>query len=76
LVVQRTERSAIPAHPVKAVDTTAAGDAFVGAFAVAWAEGKSLIEAARWGNAAGALAVTRLGAQPSLPTRQEIMGLL
>ncbi len=76
LVVQRMERSAIPAHPVKAVDTTAAGDAFVGAFAVAWAEGKSLIEAARWGNAAGALAVTRLGAQPSLPTRQEVMGLL
>lgn len=76
LVVQRMERSAIPAHPVKAVDTTAAGDAFVGAFAVAWAEGKSLIEAARWGNAAGALAVTCLGAQPSLPTRQEVMGLL
>lgn len=76
LVVQGAERHPIPAHPVKAVDTTAAGDAFVGAFAVAWAEGKSLIEAARWGNAAGAIAVTRAGAQPSLPTRQEVLGLL
>ena len=52
------------------VDTTAAGDAFVGGFAVALAEGKSLAEAVRWGNAAGALAATQLGAQPSLPTRQ------
>ncbi|PWH16678.1 MAG: ribokinase [Anaerolineae bacterium] len=76
LVVQGAERHTLAAHRVKAVDTTAAGDAFVGAFAVAWAEGKSLLEAARWGNAAGALAVTRAGAQPSLPTRQEVLDLL
>lgn len=56
-------------HHVKVVDTTAAGDAFVGAFAVALTEGKNTRIAAEWGNAAGALAVTGAGAQPSLPTR-------
>lgn len=59
-------------HRVSVVDTTAAGDAFVGGFAVALVEGKSTREAAAWGNAAGALAVTRVGAQPSLPTRTEL----
>jgi len=62
----------IPATPVKAVDTTAAGDAFTAALAVALAEGKSLPEAARWANFAGALAVTRFGAQPSMPMRWEL----
>ncbi len=62
----------LAAHPVNVVDTTAAGDAFVGGFAVAVVEGKSTREAAEWGNAAGALAVTRAGAQPSLPTRAEL----
>jgi len=57
---------------VKAVDSTAAGDVFNGALAVAVAEGKSLHEAISFANAAGALAVTRLGAQPSAPTREEI----
>jgi ribokinase len=66
----------IPAFKVSAVDTTAAGDAFVAGFAVSLAEGKSLSEAVRWGNAAGALATTKLGAQPSLPTRQEVENLL
>jgi ribokinase len=64
--------SHLAAHRVTAVDTTAAGDAFVGAFAVALVEGRSTREAAAWGNAAGALAVTRAGAQPSLPTRLEL----
>lgn len=59
-------------HPVNVVDTTAAGDAFVGGFAVALVEGQSTRAAAEWGNAAGALAVTRAGAQPSLPTRAEL----
>ena len=57
---------------VDAVDATAAGDAFNGALAVALAEGRSLAEAARWANRAAALAVTRPGAQPSLPMRAEI----
>lgn len=61
-----------PAFKVAPVDTVAAGDAFVGAFAVALSEGKSLDEALRWGNAAGAISVTRAGAQPSLPTRNEL----
>jgi ribokinase len=65
-----------PAFEVTPVDTTAAGDAFVGGFAVALAEGRSLAEAVQWGNGAGALATTRLGAQPSLPTRQDLEGLL
>lgn len=70
------ERGTISAHNVPVVDTVAAGDAFVGAFAVAISEGKTLRQAVEWGNAAGALTVTRSGAQPSLPTRVEIEALL
>ena len=62
----------IPAHEITAVDTTAAGDAFNGAMAVALAEGKPLIEAVHYGLAAGALAATKRGAQPSLPTRDAV----
>lgn len=58
--------------PVDAVDTTAAGDAFAGALAVRWAETDSLADAIAWANVAGALAASRMGAQPSLPTRQQI----
>ncbi len=65
-----------PAFPVQAVDTTAAGDAFVGALAAAIAEGAPLPEALRFGAAAGALAATRPGAQPSLPRRDEVVALL
>jgi ribokinase len=62
----------LPAHAVRAVDTTAAGDAFVAGLAVGLGEGLSLAEAAALGNAAGALSVTRAGAQPSLPYRSEV----
>lgn len=65
-----------PSFKVNPVDTTAAGDAFLGGFAVALGEGKSLSDAIRFGNAAGALATTRLGAQPSLPTRAEVEKLI
>jgi len=65
-----------PAFPVEAIDTTAAGDAFNGALASALAQGKALAEALSFANAAGALATTRWGAQPSLPGREEIEGLL
>lgn len=57
---------------VKAVDTTAAGDIFNGALAVALAEEKALPAAVRFANAAAAISVTRWGAQPSAPTRAEI----
>lgn len=66
----------LPAHEITAVDTTAAGDAFNGALAVALAEGKALIEAVQYGLAAGALATTRRGAQPSLPTREAVENLM
>jgi ribokinase len=66
----------LPAYPVQAVDTTAAGDALLGAFAAAEAAGASTVEALRWGVAAGALATTLPGAQPSLPYRRAIQALL
>lgn len=62
----------IPACQVDVVDTTAAGDAFVGGIAVGLGEGKSLVESARFASAVGALAVTKLGAQPSMPARAEV----
>ena len=64
--------SRVPSFPVKAVDTTAAGDCFNAAFAVALTRGKSPAEAARYGAAAAAISVTRAGAQPSLPTSAEV----
>jgi ribokinase len=76
LVVEDSQNALIPAHRVQAVDTTAAGDAFVGAFAVALTEGLDALQAAAWGNAAGAISVTRPGAQPSLPTRAELEDFL
>jgi len=76
LLAQGRGVTLVPAFSVDAVDTTAAGDAFVGSFAVALAEGRPLEEAVRWGNAAGALATTKMGAQPSLPTREALERLL
>jgi len=64
------------AFTVTAVDTTAAGDAFNGALAVALAEGRELASALSFANATAALACTRRGAQPSLPTRSEVERLL
>jgi Sugar kinases, ribokinase family len=76
LLVGPEGKQRISAHQVKAVDATAAGDAFVAAFAVALAEGRDYATALAWGNAAGALAVTAAGAQPSLPTRAALEALL
>jgi ribokinase len=66
----------VPGFRVRAVDTTAAGDVFNGALAVALAEKKSLIEAARFANAAAAFSVTKMGAQPSIPFRPQIEAFL
>lgn len=60
------------AFKVKVVDTTAAGDAFMGGLACALFENRPIREALRFANAAGALATTKLGAQPSLPSRKQI----
>ncbi|NTU78126.1 MAG: ribokinase [Chloroflexales bacterium] len=65
-----------PPFVVPAIDATAAGDAFIGALAVALAEHRPLHEAVRWGAAAGALAATIAGAQPSLPLRAQIETML
>lgn len=66
----------IPGFAVNAVDTTAAGDTFNGALAVALAEGWPMPHAIRFANAAAAISVTRLGAQSSTPTRAEVDGFL
>jgi ribokinase len=76
LLAREGETGRVPAFTVTAVDTTAAGDAFVAGFSLAMAAGRPLVEAVLWGNAAGALAATRLGAQSSLPTRRELVALL
>jgi ribokinase len=66
----------VPAHKVGVVDTTAAGDAFTAALGVAVASGATMHEAARFANAAGALACTRLGAQAAMPAATEVRMLM
>jgi ribokinase len=61
---------------VEVVDTTAAGDAFVAALSVGISDQLPLEEAVYQANAAGALAVTRMGAQPSMPTQREVQKFL
>ena len=65
-----------PVYKVEAVDTTAAGDAFSGALACGIGEGRPLHEAVKIANAVAALSVTRMGAQPSLPTKSEVEAFL
>ena len=72
LLVTREGAWHFPAYEVKAVDATAAGDAFTAALATALGEGMELPRAMRFANAAGALAVTVFGAQPSMPTRAQV----
>ncbi|TKI25684.1 ribokinase [Bacillus pumilus] len=62
----------VPGSPVKAVDTTGAGDTFNGALAVALAEGKSLYDALAFANLAASISVTKFGAQGGMPTREEL----
>jgi ribokinase len=76
LLVRRGEVRHFPPFPVTPVDTTAAGDAFNGVLAAALLEGLALEHAIVRANAAGALCVTKRGAQEALPTRQEIEALM
>lgn len=76
LLVTPEGREQFPAHKVPAIDTVAAGDAFVGAFSNGIAQGMRVAEAVRLGNAAAAISVTRRGAQPSMPTRTEVNDFL
>ncbi len=71
-LVQGSQVLDLPAFQVEPIDTTAAGDAFNGALAVALGRGEPLAEAVRFANAVGALSTTRLGAQPSLPSGDEV----
>jgi ribokinase len=76
LLVTEESVKHIPTFNLNVVDTTAAGDAFIGGLAAALLKGKSLEEAVRYGNASGALATTKFGAQPSLPTAEDVENLL
>ncbi len=66
------ENLIVPAPKVQAVDTTAAGDCFIGALTVGLCEGKTMTSAIEFASIAAAISVTRFGAQPSLPNRREV----
>lgn len=71
-IIENGQLTSVPTFPITPVDTTASGDAFNGALAVALARRESLPIAVRYANAAGAITATRPGAQPSLPTKEEL----
>lgn len=76
LAEQDGEELEIPSFPVRALDTTAAGDAFNGTFATGMMLGMTATDSARLGAAAAAISVTRHGAQPSMPTMEEVERML
>ncbi|HSG43487.1 MAG TPA: ribokinase, partial [Anaerolineales bacterium] len=76
LIVTQKSSKHIPSFKVDVVDTTAAGDAFIGGFATKLLEPASLLNAVRYGCACGTLATTKFGAQPSLPTKEEVEKLV
>ena len=76
VVVTADGQTNIPAFPAKVVDTTGAGDCFVGALAARLAAGATPVEAARYASAAAACAVEELGAAPSMPTAKEVAARL
>lgn len=76
LVKEGSEFYIVPSRKVKAVDATAAGDTFCGALCVALAEGKSIREAVAFANCSAGISVTRMGAQASVPTRDEVNQLM
>jgi ribokinase len=76
IYLEKSNEIYTPAFKINAVDTTAAGDAFCGAFATALAEGKPASYCLKFASAAGALAATKAGAVPSLPNADEILSML
>ena len=72
LLAENDRMKFVPAVKVNAVDATAAGDAFTGSLAVGLAQGKTLADAASFANQIAALSVTKMGAQSSMPTREEV----
>jgi ribokinase len=76
VIVTAEGTTALPAYKAKVVDTTGAGDCFVGALAARMAAGADTLGAARYANAAAACSVERLGAAPSMPTRKEVAARL
>lgn len=75
-VATRERQFRVPSFDVKQVDATSAGDTYCGCLATALSQGKSIEEAVNFASAAAALSVTRLGAQPSAPSRKEILDFL
>ena len=76
LVLVNSEASLIAGHAVKAVDTTGAGDCFVGALAAQLAGGTAIHDALTYANAAASISVQRMGAAPSMPTAAEVSSIL
>jgi ribokinase len=76
LILNKDATKLIPSFKVNVVDTTAAGDAFIGGLAVGLLNGESLEDAVQYACACGALAVTKFGAQPSLPTAEDVNGII
>jgi ribokinase len=72
MLITAEESLLVPAFQVNAVDATAAGDAFTGGLAYARASGRDLEAAVKFANAVAALAVTKMGAQPSMPAREDV----
>jgi len=72
LIVNEKVNTHVETYKVDVIDTTAAGDAFIGGFASVLDSANSLVDAVRYGCACGALATTKFGAQPSLPTKEEV----
>lgn len=68
-----TEYISVPGFSVKAVDTTAAGDTYIGSLLYGFINGETILESMNYASKASALAVTKQGAQPSIPTKEEIM---
>jgi ribokinase len=75
LALVRGEASLVPGRAVKAVDTTGAGDCFVGALAAQLANGRAIHDALEYANAAASICVQRMGAAPSMPTAAEVTAL-